>query len=383
MRKPGGRRMRIRRIAAVLLAGSCIAGCTGAWAVPAQETEAEDERPAVKKIAVYTCSYSSEYWGYVEQGCKAYDASNPSVVVDVKQPSSSIAADEQNALLKTDLELDRYDGYVIAAINQEKTQKVLQNVTFPVIALNSPLEASCVIGEVSTDNEAAAKAGAKKAVKMAQNLGRENPECVMIGGIESDFNQINRLEGFRKGIEENGGVWLDAIYPTDKSADSARAAMDQIMKEYPDGVAIVACYNDTLAMNALEESLEHPAFADTVFLGFDGNGSICEQIMNDDKYQNMVTVAQNPYEMGFRAVERMAQYLETQDTAKKDGKDADTAAPKDGKAAAQNEKSAAPSSSEGDTSGNLEESGWEDSGYAVINRDNAQERMLQIANHLS
>ena len=205
----------------------------------------------------------------------------------------------------------------------------------------------------------------------------------MIGGIESDFNQINRLEGFRKGIEENGGVWLDAVYPTDKSADSARAAMDQIMKEYPDGVAIVACYNDTLAMNALEESLEHPAFADTVFLGFDGNGSICEQIMNDDKYQNMVTVAQNPYEMGFRAVERMAQYLETQDAAKKDGEDADTAAPKDGKAAAQNEKSAAPSSSEGDTSGNLEESGWEDSGYAVINRDNAQERMLQIANHLS
>ena len=159
MRKPGGRRMRIRRIAAVLLAGSCIAGCTGAWAVPAQETEAEDERPAVKKIAVYTYSYSSEYWGYVEQGCKAYDASNPSVVVDVKQPSSSIAADEQNALLKTDLELDRYDGYVIAAINQEKTQKVLQDVTFPVIALNSPLEASCVIGGVSTDNEAAAKAG--------------------------------------------------------------------------------------------------------------------------------------------------------------------------------------------------------------------------------
>ena len=52
MRKTGGRRMRIRRIAAVLLAGSCIAGCTGALAVPAQETEAEDERPDVKKIAV-------------------------------------------------------------------------------------------------------------------------------------------------------------------------------------------------------------------------------------------------------------------------------------------------------------------------------------------
>ena len=376
MRKP---EYRSKCIGSVLkaLTGTCLLLQAGLAALPVQYYAAQEEEPEqVSRIAVLTHSFSSEYWGYVKQGSIAYDATDPTVSIDVQEATSSIAADEQALILEEDLESGRYDGYVISAISQESMEEVLKNVTVPVIALNAPFDADCVIGGTGTDNEVAAAAGAKKAVEMARNSGWEKPGCVMIGASEDDTNNAARMTGFSRGIEENGGSWLDAFYPTDKSADGARAAMKQIMKDYPDGIAIVACYNDVLAVNAIEEAKSNPAFENTVFLGFDGNGSICDRIMNDDRYANMVTVAQNPYEMGFHAVQMLSQYLMEEKNA-----DAASTDPGDGAAGAGD----AGNSSAGDD-GNAEseakELNWYDSGYTVITKVNAQERMLQIMSHL-
>ena len=225
---------------------------------------------------------------------------------------------------------------------------------------------------------AAAAAGAKKAVEMALKSGWEKPGCVMIGASEEDANNAVRMTGFCRGIEENGGTWLEAFYPTDKSADGAREAMGQIMKDYPEGVAVVACYNDVLAVNALEEATSNPAFENTVFLGFDGNGSICDRIMNDDRYANMVTVAQNPYEMGFHAVQMLSQYL-------KEEKNAEAAVliqAGDGASARAGQAENSSAGEAGNEETEEEVMNWYDSGYTVITRVNAQERILQIMSHL-
>ena len=211
---------------------------------------------------------------------------------------------------------------------------------------------------------------------------------------ETEYNNENRTKGFRSGIENAEGVWLDAVYPTDKSGDGAREAMRQIMKDYPDGIAVVACYNDLLASNALEEAVDNPAFANTVFLGFDGNGTICERIMNDERYVNMVTVAQNPYEMGFHAVEQISQYLLMQEqqaqikedaAAREDGTDpsGEGTDRSGGRGSEALSGEGEPDSGPADGSSEAEPDSWIDSGYAVITSANAQERMLQIKSHLS
>ena len=415
MRKPGQQWNRIRRIAAAVLAGVCSLGYAGAGVMSASEFSPADVAPQdVKRIAVLAYSFSSEYWGYVVQGCKAFDTADTTISVEVQSPSSSIAVGEQITMLKGDLDSGRYDGYLIAAISKADVEDILKDVDVPVVAMNTPIESSCVIGGIGTDNETAAAAGAKKAVEMAIDNGFEKPECVMIGGFEDDFNNEKRVTGFRRGVEENGGVWLDKVYPTDKSAEGAHDAMKAIMEEFPEGVAVVACYNDLLATNALEEAIENPAFENTVFLGFDGNGSVCDRIMNDDRYVNMVTVAQNPYEMGFHALELLSKHffeMETQST----GDDVDGAADgakdgaadraedgpdgaADGKSADSAADDTADSSEDGadkadDKAGAGEDSGgseaqedmfvnWIDSGYGVITKINAQERMLQIMSHL-
>lgn len=369
-------RRRFKSAVCGALAGAFLLAQAGAGAVLAQDfVPQEVDLQDVKRIAILTYSFSSEYWGYVQQGCTAYDAADTTVSIEVEGVSSSIAVDEQITMLKAELGSGKYDGYVIAAINEKMVEDVLKNETVPVVAINTPLEVPCVIGGIGTDNEVAAAAGAKKAVDMAKETGLEKPQCVMIGGFEDEYNNENRVRGFRRGIEENGGIWMDKVYATDKSAEGAREAMDQIMKDYPDGISIIVCYNDLLASSALEEAIENPAFADTVFLGFDGNGSICDRIMNDERYAKMVTVAQNSYEMGFHAVEMLSQYFHAQeeaDVVKESSAEAIQAgANQDGGNQAE--------ANQPET----EESNWKDSGYAVITKINVQERMIQIQSHLS
>jgi ABC-type sugar transport system substrate-binding protein len=277
------------------------------------------------------------------------------------------------------------------------------------VVVDSPLDAPCVIGRVGTENQIAATAGAKKAVAMAREIGWEKPSCVMIGGVEGDYNQESRLAGYRGGVMMSNGTWLAEVYPTDKSVDSARAAMEQIMKDYPEGLAVVACYNDLLAETALETAEANSAYDHTVFLGFDGNGSVCERIMNDDRYRNMVTVAQNPYEMGFAAVQMLSDYLRGQENASQAasiegqgdsggtasgdsdgdasgaaGGDSDGGAggDTDGSASGDSDRDASGAAG-GDTVGNDGSANYIDSGYSVITKVNAQERMVQIRNHLS
>ena len=386
---------RMAKAACGIIAGLYLLTLAGGAAGSAQDLASQTvDLTNIKKIAVLTHSYSSEYWGYAVQGCKAYDQSDTDIVIEVQEPSGSIAADEQIVMLQSDLESGRFDGFVIAAIDRSRVEAILSNVDVPVIAINSPLSGACVIGGIGTDNETAAAAGGKKAAEMAKTLGWEKPECVMISGFETEYNNENRTKGFRSGIEKAEGVWLDAVYPTDKSGDGAREAMRQIMKDYPDGIAVVACYNDLLASNALEEAVDNPAFANTVFLGFDGNGTICERIMNDERYVNMVTVAQNPYEMGFHAVEQMSQYLLMQEqqaqikedaAAREDGTDpsGEGTDRSGGRGSEALSGEGEPDSGPADGSSEAEPDSWIDSGYAVITSANAQERMLQIKSHLS
>lgn len=386
---------------AVTAAGLVLALQPGA-VCSAQEQETQN----VRRVAVFTYSYASEYWGYVTQGCMAWSRDDPTLEVDVKSVSSSIAGDEQMAMIRQDLESGRYDGYVIAAIDTESMDEALREVELPVVSIDSPLDADCVISFIGTDNELASAAGARQAVSMAKDNGFSDPECVMIGGLEGGYNQERRVAGYKRGVEEAGGIWLDKVYQTDKSVADGGKAMEEIMKDYPDGIAIIACYNDTLAESALEECEGNPAFADTVFLGFDGNGSVCERIMNDDRYANMVTVAQNPYEMGFHAMEIMSDYFKSQgqgdsgdlsqddesgadadesSQGKEPGADTDTSAMDDKFGSDSQDASPQETGKGGSGKDQAKTEGipFIDSGYAVITSVNAQERMTQIMNHIS
>lgn len=399
----------LRRIAACLAAGCILVQSVTAGAAGTESDVEETTTQVTKKIAVLTYSFSSEYWGYVAQGCQACDAGDVTIDIVVEGPSSSVASDEQLILLQSDLKSGRYDGYVIAAIDKAQIEEALKDAKVPVVAIDSSIDAECAIGGIGTNNEAAAAAGAKKAVDMAQKNGWEKLECVMIGGRDDDSNNESRKNGFSKGVTDAGGVWLDQVYSTDKSSESAQEAMRQIMKDHPDGIAVVACYNDNLAEAALAAAKDNKAFENTIFLGFDGIGSMCERMMEDEAYKNLVTVAQNPYEMGFRAVQMMSEHFakeaaesamtgdEGDDSGNSAGGSGDTAdgsgeanangsvdgAGDSNDAADESGDAAGGSGQSADKEAETEGTAFLDSGYSVITQANARERIVQIQSHLS
>ncbi|MDT3845218.1 MAG: sugar ABC transporter substrate-binding protein [Bacillota bacterium] len=262
----------------------------------------EKTRPL--SIDVVLKTNSSEYWGYVQVGCLAYAKEHPEISISVKGASAETAMEEQENIVRTDLMEDRFDAYVIAPLNPAEIAELLKKTDRPVIALDTPIDSDRVLAYCGTDNQKASGAGALEAVNMAKERGWKEIRAVNIAGVEGDRVSELRAQGYRESIEAEGGTFLseETVY-AESSPKKASAAMRDIIRRHPEGIAIIACNNDDVATAALAECLKAPAYRNTVVLGFDGIGSACERLLENSNYENYVTVAQNPYEMGYMAVE--------------------------------------------------------------------------------
>ena len=289
--------------------GASAAAAAGNGTAAESGASAEMQTPGDGKVRplsidVVLKTNSSEYWGYVQVGCLAYAKEHPEVSISVKGASAETAMEEQENIVRTDLMEDRFDAYVIAPLNPAEIAELLKTTDRPVIALDTPIDSDQVAAFCGTDNHQASGAGAREAVKMARERGRKELRAINIAGVEGDRVSELRAQGYREGIEAEGGTFLaeETVY-AESSPKTAAAAMRDIIQRHPEGIALIVCNNDDMATAALAECLKVPAYRETVVLGFDGIGSACERLLQNSNYENYVTVAQNPYEMGYMAVE--------------------------------------------------------------------------------
>lgn len=254
-------------------------------------------------ISVIMKTLSSEHWQFMKAGCEQYMADNPNVVVDIKGPPSETSYDEQQNEIETDLAVDEYDAYCIAPLQSDLVANLIAGETRPVIALDTNIDAPEIVSFVGTGNEAAAKAGAEAAVEAAKEAGWTDIKCIEIAGVQGDATNTARMNGYIAGVEENGGDYLeDEIQYADAVADKAVNCMEAIMQTHPEGVAIICANNDDMAVAAARTALEsgNENYKNTIFLGFDGQITACESILND---QLTMTAAQQAYDMGYKACE--------------------------------------------------------------------------------
>ena len=109
------------------------------------------------------------------------------------------------------------------------------------------------------------------------------------------------MNGYKAGVEEAGGPFLsDEVQYADATADRATTAMEAIMQTHPEGIAIICANNDDMAMAAARAAKGNAAYAKTIFVGFDGIQSACNAILAGEE---TMSVAQEAYDMGYKAVE--------------------------------------------------------------------------------
>ena len=216
-------------------------------------------------------------------------------------------SDEQKEMIKADLADDSYDAYVIAPLKEEDVVEVIAGEERPVIALDTEIHADEIRSFVGTCNEDAARMGAEKAVDLALEAGWTEINAICISGVEGDNTVEQRLEGYAAGINSAGGTFLeDETVYAEAVAEKAAEAMKAIMEKYPDGIAIICANNDDMAMAAARAAKGNPAYEKTIFIGFDGIQSACNAIMAGDE---TMSVAQEAYDMGYKAVDAVVRNL--------------------------------------------------------------------------
>ena len=258
-------------------------------------------------ISVILKTTSSEYWQYIIAGAEAYEKDHPNVTVEVKGPPSETSYDEQQNMIETDMNNADIDGYVIAPLQSDMVATMIRGQTKPIIALDTKIDAPEVLSFVGTGNEAAAKMGGEAAVALAKERGWTEINCIEIAGVQGDSTNTARMDGYRAGVTEAGGTFLDdEIQYANALADQAVTCMEAIMQNHPEGVAIICANNEDMAIAAARAAAGNEAFKDTVFLGFDGCQAGCNAILDG---QLTLDVCQQGFDMAYKAVDACVQAL--------------------------------------------------------------------------
>lgn len=306
MRK-GERTMKKRLLAALMTAtmAMSLAACGGGDTAPAGGSDNASNEPY--KIRMTLKTNAAEFWNIIQAGAEAYEKEHPNEVkLSIYGPPGETYYEEQLNSIQTDLVAD-YDGYLIAPLQSEAVATAIASTDKPVVAYDTNIDSDKCLAFVGTGNKEAAKEGAKAAVEAAKANGWDEIKCIEIAGVQGDSTNTARMDGYREGITEAGGEFLDnETQYANATADLAVTAMEGIMSKYPDGVAIICSNNDDMALAAARTAKSNPNYAKTIFLGFDGQKSACEAVAAGEL---TMTAAQNNFDIGYKAVETMVKIL--------------------------------------------------------------------------
>ena len=276
--------MKKRLLAALLTSALALSltacgGSTDSSATDGGDTASTHDGPY--KISMVLKTNAAEFWNIVQAGAEAYEDEHPDQVsLDIKGPPAETYYEEQLNTIQTDLAVESYDGYLIAPLQSEAVATAIANT---------------------------AKEGGKAAVEAAKAAGWTDIKCIEIAGVQGDATNTARMEGYREGVNEAGGEFLDAeTQYANATADLAVTAMEGIMSKYPEGVAIICSNNDDMALAAARTAKDNPNYAKTIFLGFDGQKSAVEAVLNGEL---TMTAAQNNFDIGYKAVETIVKIL--------------------------------------------------------------------------
>ena len=304
-----------KRLLAMLLTGALcasMAACSSGGEASTGETGGEtggESSGSGYSVDVILKTTASEYWQYVQAGALAYMQDNPDVTVTVKGAPSETSYQDQLNMIQTDLADDSYDGYVIAPLQADMVANLVSGVEKPIVAVDTKIEAPEVLSFVGTGNESAGALGGAAAVEAAKAAGWTDIKAIEIAGVQGDTTNTDRMNGYMKGIEEAGGDFLeDEVQYADAVATKAVDAMNGIMSRHPEGIAIICANNDDMAIAAAKAAADsgNEAYANTIFLGFDGIQSACDAILEG---RLTMSVAQQGYEMGYMSVEAVVNAL--------------------------------------------------------------------------
>lgn len=305
--------MKKKLLAMTLASAMCIsmlAGCGGGDTSSA-DTEsgaaAEGGSGDAYNISVIV-KLTDSHFNKVMAGANAYADEHDNVNVTIQSPTAATSYDEQINMIETAVGNPSVDAIVMAPLQSDSASTLVANTDKVIIALDTDFTSDKKSAFVGTGNESASKEAGVAAVKKAQENGVDKPTVLIVTGVQGDETHDARMNGYKAGVEEAGGEVVEVQY-CDGMAEKAATAMESVMQKFPDGIDIVLSSNDDMAMSVVKiiKDSGSAAYADTIVCGFDGNQSAIEAVKDGSLAMD---VAQNGYDMGYKAVEAAVKALQ-------------------------------------------------------------------------
>ena len=257
--------------------------------------------PKTVKTVAFITNTTSNFWTIARKGCEKADAELADVTVAFKTTNTG-TTDEQNRHIRDALNRDEADAIAISPIDPAGQKTVINEAAKRALVITQDSDApdsdrSLYLG---ADNRAAGRQAGELIKKALPQGGKI---MVFVGRSEVQ-NARERFEGLKESLQGSKVEIMD-LMTDDANPTRARENAYQTVKKYPDVAGMVGLwsYNGPAILQALRaENL----LGNIKIVCFDDEPATLAGIKDGAIYG---TVAQQPFEYGYQAIQAAAKIL--------------------------------------------------------------------------
>jgi ribose transport system substrate-binding protein len=255
---------------------------------------------AVKTVAFIT-NTTSAFWKIARKGCEKADAELPSVTVSFRTTNEG-TTEEQNRLIRQALDSDDADAIAISPVDPAAQKKVINDAAKRTLVITQDSDAPDTDRALylGADNRAAGRQAGELIKKALPQGGKI---MVFVGKREAE-NAQERFDGLKESLQGSKVEIID-LMTDDADPTRARENAYQTLKKYPDIAGMVGLwsYNGPSILQALKPE---DKLGKIKIVCFDDERQTLEGIKEGAIFG---TVAQQPFEYGFQAIQTAARIL--------------------------------------------------------------------------
>lgn len=291
--------------AAGLLTAATVFFFLTVWCVKEQRrAEASKKIIMVSKII----DEKSDFWVQLYDGARMA-ASEWGAQLEIVGAEKETDVDTQRHLVKQAVAQKPDAILLVPASSTESGEMVelIQENHIPMVLVDSDVDGEHHATLVATDNVEAGRLQGEYIAAMLE----EGDQIVIISHVKDSSTAREREQGVRDGLGEFEKNIVEVVY-CDSDYDKAYGLMNELLQKYP-GIDIVAGLNEYSAVGAARAIIDKGADHRIQVVGFD---SSIEEIKLLERGLFEGIVIQNPYTMGYLAVEQSMRILNGEETAR-------------------------------------------------------------------
>jgi ribose transport system substrate-binding protein len=254
--------------------------------------------PKTKRKVTFITNASSDYWKIVKKGTEKADAELPDVDVAFKTPFGGTAT-EQAKLINEALQRDGADAIAISPVDPVGQKKIINETAkkVPVITQDSDAPDSDRLLYIGADN----KAAGRQAGELVKKALPQGGKIMVFVGKKDVQNARERFDGLKEALQ-GSKVEILGLMTDDNDHVKAKDNAVEAIEKNPDLAGMVGLwsYNGPAILTAVKNADKTGKIK---IVCFDEEKETLDGIKEGAIY---ATVAQQPFEYGYQAVQIMA-----------------------------------------------------------------------------